>query len=156
MLYFTPALAKNSQIKIIQDQIITLTGKDLPEYKSYAKSIIKYSKQYKVNPSIVVSIIMTESSFSKSALSSTGDIGLVQINPKIWIPEFKRLFNEDLDVKKLATDSDYAIHKMIQILSYHQCDKDPYWFAKYHSKTPSLKKIYAKRVLSHSKRLASN
>ena len=48
----------------------------------YNKEIIAYSIENDLEPTLVASLINTESSFKKDAKSSTGAIGLMQIMPK--------------------------------------------------------------------------
>jgi hypothetical protein len=134
------------EVSTVVQQIEALTGKKSMNYVSYAKSIVKYAHQYQIDTGALTSLIMTESSFNPHAVSKTGDLGLGQINPRTWVPEFKRVFNEKLDPKKLLTSSDYSIQKTAQILGHIKNNKDPFWIGKYHSKTPSLKMAYFNRI----------
>lgn len=161
ILLTAPCLVEVSEIKInkltpvesaqlisIKKHIMTL--KKMPEAKlnMIAHSIMNSSKTHKVEPTIIISIIMVESSFNQNAVSSTGDISIVQINYKVWGKESKRL-KFDLDQARLKKDSNYAIDRMGVILSYlHKTysTKDPHWYARYHSKTSEHKMAYLKKV----------
>lgn len=48
----------------------------------YEKEILKYSREYDLDPSLVASIINTESSFKEDIVSKQGAIGLMQIMPQ--------------------------------------------------------------------------
>ena len=137
-----PELAPTPQsVGQIESMIRVVTGKKKAQYKEYAQSIAAWSKHYKVDPRVVVAIIMTESSFNQSAVSYTGDVGLGQVNPQIWKKEFRRM-GEKLDVPRLSNDYDYNIQKTVQILSLMRSDSDELWIAKYHSNTPIHKIPY--------------
>jgi len=58
------------------------------------------------------------------------------------------LKKEPLDVVRLKKDPSYAIDRMGEILELQtkHKDDDPNWYARYHSKTPSKKLNYAKKV----------
>lgn len=118
--------------------------------------VVREAKKHDIDPTILFSIIKTESDFDNTKVSTTKDYSLVQINP-MWNEEFKRLKREPLDLERLKKDPEYAVSRMAEILSIHkkQYSKDPYWFARYHSKTPSLKKTYGDKVLLFSKYLDS-
>lgn len=55
--------------------------------RSIARTIIKESTKYKLDPVFVMAIIKTESKFNPHALGSFGEIGLMQIKPSTaeWI-----------------------------------------------------------------------
>lgn len=135
--------------KLISNQIASLTAKQSPDQLKIARSIHKYCLMYKIDSKLVLGLIMTESSFNQKAVSSTQDYGIGQINYKIWSKEFKRLNREPLDLKRLKTDSDYAIKRTVEILSILRDSKDPYWIGKYHSKTAKLKKAYYNRIVKN-------
>lgn len=115
-----------------------------------ATSILKVSQKHNLDHKLMLSIIAVESSFKPAAKSTTGDFSIVQINYATWSVEFKRIQGKVLNFQKLKKDIPYSIESMGEILSYlkrYQV-KDSLWFARYHSKTPSLKRIYAKRIFS--------
>lgn len=114
---------------------------------NYAESIVRWSNHYNIDSMLVVALIMTESSFRQDLKSYTGDIGLGQVNPRIWKKEFKRLGRAKLDIKKLSKNYDYNIHKTVEILSILK-DNSLNWIGKYHSKTPSLRSKYFNRISS--------
>lgn len=140
---FTPVEFQN-----IRSHISMLVKMDTVKLNSIAWSIYKTSQKYNINPEIMTSIIMVESSFNQSAVSSTGDISIVQINYKVWSKEAKRL-GWKIDRERLKKDSNYAIDCMGKILNYLQvryAKKDKVWYARYHSKTPSHKMAYSSRI----------
>lgn len=158
----TSFIHKPMEIKVIQHEspkvlnlakAIRVLSPHINNEKSLviAKLIEKHSKNYKIDGSLMLAIIQTESNFNTLAKSSTGDFSLAQINYKIWNQELLRLKKEPLDFKKLKTCPDYALKRMaeiLQILSLRY-EEDPHWYARYHSKTLKLKKKYAKKVDSH-------
>ncbi|GIU68998.1 MAG: hypothetical protein KatS3mg002_0234 [Candidatus Woesearchaeota archaeon] len=48
-------------------------------------SIILASRIFNINPIIILGLIQTESDFDIKARSNLGAIGLMQINPKVWV-----------------------------------------------------------------------
>lgn len=133
----------------LKTNIEVLTGKRNPAYAGIARSVYIHSKQKGVDPNVVLAILMTESTFNQFAVSSTGDYGIGQINPKVWSVEFKRLKRKPLNEAKLKTSTDYAVARTVEILAIVKKEDDPYWIGRYHSKTPSLKKAYYDRVQTH-------
>lgn len=75
----------------------------------YKETILKYSKQYNLPPSLVASLIYNESHFNPNAKSKAGAIGLMQIMPTTgnWIAvklnepnySFDKLKNESVNIK---------------------------------------------------------
>lgn len=123
-----------------------------------AKLIHYTSKRYNIDPKIIVSIIDTESDFRHHKVSSTGDLSLVQINPKVWNAEFKRLGLGELDIQQLKKSERYALIKMGQILNdlkTKYAHKDEKWFARYHSRTKKFKTTYANKVELRMRKIAS-
>lgn len=117
-------------------------------------------KKYKVEPQIVVSLIDTESNFSYSKISTTGDLSLGQLNVEVWNKEFKRMKLPLIDKTKLVTeDQAYAMEKMAQILSIikkRYAKKDRRWYARYHSNTKKYKMDYLKKIEVRMKMLAQS
>lgn len=54
---------------------------------NYEDSIVKYAKQFDVDPYFIAAVIKTESGFDKDAVSHAGAVGLMQIMPETgeWI-----------------------------------------------------------------------
>lgn len=63
----------------------------------YKNSINKYSKEYKIDPYLVASIINVESKYNKDAISNKEARGLMQIGPKTgeWASEVLNIKNYD-------------------------------------------------------------
>ncbi|MCK6595922.1 MAG: transglycosylase SLT domain-containing protein [Bacteriovoracaceae bacterium] len=145
--------------KRIQKMIETVEPSfEAQEVKKIADLIQYTSRRYNIDPKIIVSIIDTESDFRHHKVSSTGDISLVQINPKVWKEEFKRLGLGELDIQELKRSERYALIKMGQILvdlKTKYAHKDEIWYARYHSKTKSLKKTYANKLDLRMRKIAS-
>lgn len=80
------------------------------------KDIINvYSFQYKMDPVLVMSVVRVESSFSKSARSRRGAVGLMQLMPDTAL-EMAEKVGRDVSVEDL-TDPEVNIHLGIHYLS---------------------------------------
>lgn len=117
-------------------------------------------KKYNVEPQIIVALIDTESNFSYSKVSSTGDLSIGQVNVEVWNREFKRMKLPLIEKHKLITeDQSYAMEKMAQILSIlkvRHAKKDRRWYARYHSNTSKLKLSYLRKIEVRMKMLAQS
>lgn len=122
---------------------------DQNKINKIAKAIYEASSEREVDYMLFLSIMKVETTtFNQDAVSSSGDLSIAQIKPEVWTAEFERLGKEPLDKKRLKADPSYAIERMGEILEIQNKykKKDPYWYARYHSKTPSRKLKYAKKV----------
>ena len=141
-------LSESDMIHAIED-IISPYVKDKKKVAKIAKSIHEASQERQVDYLLFLSIMKVETTtFNQDAVSSSGDLSIAQIKPEVWQDEFARLGKEPLDVARLKKDPSYAIDRMGEILELQNKykEKDPYWYARYHSKTPSRKIKYAKKV----------
>lgn len=132
----------------IQD-IISPYIKNEANREKIAKAILESSEETKIDYLLFLSIMKVETTtFNQNAISSTGDVSIAQIKPEVWEKEFIRLKREPLDKVKLKKDATYAIKRMGEILDIIQNrhKKDPYWYARYHSGTLSLKMAYGAKV----------
>ena len=70
----------------------------LGEKENYVMWILKYSKQYDLNPYTVFSLMDYESTFDRKAINkSSGCLGLMQIHPKYW--PMDDYFNAEENIK---------------------------------------------------------
>jgi len=139
-------------------KMITALRPKFSKQKKYqlASKIQKISKEYKLEPQIIVAIIDAESEFDQNKISDTGDLSLAQINPDVWNEEFKRLNLEELDIERLKTDTDYSLKMMGKILSHLKKNyghKDRKWYARYHSKNKKYKEIYLSKLNHRLKKM---
>ncbi len=114
-----------------------------------AELLAKTFQGKKITPQIVVAIIDTESVFNQSAVSSTGDLSLAQINPQVWSKEFERLNLEPLDVERLKVDEEYSLSQMaiiLDLLKKRYGKKDRRWYARYHSHSKKYKRLYLAKL----------
>ena len=135
----------NKEILKISQKIKRISYGHSKEYiRKISKYIYKSSEKYNINEDILISIIQKESSFRQNIRSRTNDVSLVQINPRWWRKEFKRLKRSPLNEEKLKKDTKYAIDRMAEILSIlkDRHKDDPHWYANYHSTTKKLKNRY--------------
>lgn len=140
-------------MSIQEERILYKTQKKIQTedgFRLMAESIVNQAITNDLDYRLFASIIMQESKFDQGAISKSGDVALTQINYEIWKPEFDQM-GEKLSKSQLKNDESYAIWAMGKILSKirdrHQ--SDPYWYARYHSSTPSRKMNYASLVNSH-------
>lgn len=147
--------AVGQTVSELKNDIELLTGKSSPAHDIIAASVLVHSKKKNINPKVVLAILMTESTFNQDAVSATGDYGIGQINPKVWSQEFVRLKKKPLNEARLKSCVDYAISRTVEILSIVKKEEDPFWIGRYHSKTPSLKKLYYGRVQTHLEKINS-
>lgn len=76
---------------------------------NYEGSIVKYAREYNVDPYLVASVIKVESNFSPEVVSSKGAVGLMQLMPTTaqWVAEKiamegvtpEHLKNPDLNIR---------------------------------------------------------
>ena len=110
----------------------------------------------RINPQIAVTIIDTESVFNQSAVSSTGDLSLAQINPQVWSKEFERMNLEPLDIERLKVDEEYSLTQMaiiLDILKKRYAKTDRRWYARYHSHSKKYKRLYLSKLDQRMKKL---
>ncbi len=82
----------------------------------YKESILQYSKEFDLDPSLVAGVINAESRFDKDAVSSKGAVGLMQLMPSTAVYMADSL-GEKLVVENL-TDSDTNIRLGCCYLDY--------------------------------------
>jgi hypothetical protein len=160
--FINPAFsAKNRHVKnkdLLEMRITKLNPKiNKDRAKRLSRSIKKYASINGLDPVLIASILMTESSFNQAAESKTNDVSIAQINLSVWTPlNFKKATGEDLNHSRLRSDENYAISSMCKILKYYKKSypKDKEWFARYHSSTLKLKEVYAKKIRNYT--IASN
>ena len=82
----------------------------------YTESIYNYSIQYNVKPEFIASVINSESSFNKDAVSKKGAVGLMQLMPTTaeWLAQ---KLNTDYSYQ-LLTNPDYNIKLGTYYLAY--------------------------------------
>ena len=110
--------------------------------ESLVISIDKHSKEYKVNPKIVIAIFKAESNFNINAVNyESRDFGIGQINAL-------NMKHYEFDLGKQMTNLDYAIKNTYIILNdlrNKYCSKSvehTQWFTRYHSYSSARRKIY--------------
>lgn len=107
-------------------------------------STITYiAKKYDIDANKMLKIAWVESKFSQTAVrhnkNNTVDVGVFQINSIHFSTTCK-----DLDVFVLKGNAECAA----RLIKIHKSQKstDPQWLSRYHSKTPSLKAKYSKKL----------
>lgn len=88
--------------------------------------ILEASRDYGYDPYVLVSIAFRESSFRTEAISSTGDVGIFQVNYRWWGKElgykdYKDFTNRNKDVRRNAR---HAIEILRRFASHRACAGD--------------------------------
>ena len=83
----------------------------------YQEQIIKYSDEFKVDPSLVSAVIYEESRFNPSSNSNKGAVGLMQLVPETAVYISKKLKDKDFNPDKIA-DVDQNIRYGTYYLKY--------------------------------------
>lgn len=84
-------IERNATIDKIKRLINSYYHREVPNAYTLAEKIYDASKEKTLDYHILLGIIKTESDFRQDAISSTGDVSLVQINYRIWSREFIRI-----------------------------------------------------------------
>lgn len=148
----TSFTAKAQEINEVRSYIKTLAG-EVSQEKEIAQAVVMTAQKYHIDAKVLVSLLMVESTFNHQAVSRTGDLGISQINPKVWATEFSRRKLKPLDVTLLKSDLNYAIDRTGQILSLFKKAGYKHYYGVYHSKTPSLRKAYTARIQKQLSRI---
>ncbi|MBN2241304.1 MAG: lytic transglycosylase domain-containing protein [Acidobacteria bacterium] len=74
--HYTPPFADNERISALGNAI------NRPDSRNFDPIIKKYASYYELDPSLIQSIIETESGFNPNAVSSKGARGLMQLMPE--------------------------------------------------------------------------
>lgn len=132
---------------------ITFLAPKLPKNHAteVSRIVSEYSQNYNIDEDLVLAILYQESTFRKNPRKChiskeicVTDIGIAQINYRVWKKYFK-----DLDRKALIFDLEYNLFIAFEILNYykHKYEKrDKDWFCRYHSATPEFKKPYCRKI----------
>jgi len=155
--YITNLNAYNIKYINVHNSIVKLQPNiDKTFVKKITHDILKYSKQYNLDPHLLIAIINQESKFNMDAKNcSTGfnnknkkvkvchDFGLIQLN-------HTNITNMDINIKKLMTNSSYAINIMAKILfdlkkSYSKKEPQTFW-TRYNTNTSYKRYFYQKAV----------
>jgi hypothetical protein len=140
-------LIKTIGAKPIEKQIKKFNP-DFCEYKTslIVKYVHKYSLENNLDPHLLTAILIQESSLSLGALNlSSDDYGIGQINKRTaahFCP------NKEL----LLTNYSYSIGCAAKVLADFKnryAKKERYWWTRYNSSNPKLRRIYRKRVTKH-------
>lgn len=111
-----------------------------------------------ISAAIMLAILKTESDFNQTAVSSTNDLSIAQINPRVWGKgdRFFKITKKHLNVARLKRDDAYAIYCMSEILRFLKAKhskNDKWWFARYHSANPVYKEPYKRKLKFHLQKI---
>lgn len=87
--------------------------------KRFDKMIVEAAAEYEIDPAILAVTVYRESGCDPAAIGSSGEIGLGQINPKVWSSELKaqgiiKTKNDLKDAKINLRASAYVLAKMLR------------------------------------------
>lgn len=114
-----------------------------------AKAVVEASDDKDLDYKLMIAIMKVESDFRQHVVSSTGDISVAQIRYETWSEDLWKVKKIKLDRNRLKKDPKYAIQMMsevLDVLRQRHADKDPHWYARYHSRTLTLKVPYMKKL----------
>jgi hypothetical protein len=166
------SFAINLEKNPIYNSILLLSG-DIDKNKAlkYSNIIDKYSKKYKIDPFLIVSISRQESRINLNTTREVIDdnIQYDEDNKKFYktveITDFcmmqihkSNVIGKNLDPSRLLEDADYCIHEGFKILNYFKSLKknDKYWWTRYNASKDDMREIYKHHVLSHYKVIKEN
>lgn len=84
------------------------------ELHELASHVIKNSKEYIIEPELILAIISVESSFNKKAVSHKGALGLMQIMPNTFMEAAK-----ELGIENNGNDSIYDLENNVRIGTHY-------------------------------------
>lgn len=87
--------------------------------KGFDKMLLQAATSYKVDPMILAVTVYRESGCDPNAIGSSGEIGLGQINPRVWSSELKaqgiiKTKNDLKDARINLRASAYVLAKMLR------------------------------------------
>lgn len=86
----------------------------------YEEQVLKYSREYGVEPDLIFAVIKTESGFDPNAVSQRGAIGLMQITPDTYRWASMRMGEDKKSVNEESLlDPEVNIRFGVYILSLH-------------------------------------
>lgn len=154
----------------IYNAIITLNKKiDKRDALKYSNIIYKYSKDYKIDPFLVVAISRQESYLNLNSVRQVEHSGIYfdkesnKFIKKIELTDFcmmqinkSNVISKKLNPDKLLNDPDYCIHEGMKILSYFKklYGSETDWWTRYNSPNDKHRKIYKEYVLSHYNKIS--
>ena len=103
------AIEREATVEKIEALINSYYSYKKDNTRALAEKIFDQSKEKSLDYHILLGIIKTESDFNQDAVSSTGDLSMVQINYRIWSREYlRRQLLEDIvkvsDLRKATQD----------------------------------------------------
>jgi len=151
---------------------IKILHKDInsEEAIKYSNIIAKYSKQYSIDPFLVVSISRQESYLTLEAVRKIGDSKITydsktkKFLKTVEITDFcmmqinkSNIIWKNLDPNRLLSDADYCIHEGFKVLVYFKNleKNDEFWWTRYNASKSDAREIYKNYVLKHYNRLVS-
>lgn len=157
LIIFVTSTSYSKTVAQIKSKIQLLNPKIKSDYGDMLSlAIYNNANKYKINPDIFLALLMQESTFIQSKISTTGDISVAQINYRVWSKELKRLKIMTLDKGRLHRDPVYAINVMGIILDQIKskyANRERLWFTRYHSNTIKRRIIYTNSLTNHSAHL---
>lgn len=100
--------AQLTEYDLLKFKSFSLTRK-YPRFSSIVEAVYNKSREFGLNPSLILGIIQVESNFNPTAVSNRGAYGLMQINKNVW--------DEELSIRdEKIFDIDYNLDLGLTIL----------------------------------------
>lgn len=80
--------------------LATLLSSATPQQYSNIDRIFQFARAHQTDPYELLAISFTETRFKEDLVSSTGDVGLMQVNCKVWHKEFNMKYTDCFDILK--------------------------------------------------------
>lgn len=130
----------------------------------YSNIIARFSKLYRIDPFLVVSISRQESHLNLGTVRKIEEddivyderekrfIKIVEITDFCMMQIHKsNVINKKLDVERLLTEPEYCIHEGFKVLRDFKYlkNKDPNWWTRYNAVDSYKREIYRLKVMKH-------
>ena len=88
----------------------------------YKDIIVKYSEKYNLQPELVSSLILAESSYNKNTVSRAGAVGLMQVLPTTANEIQEKLNYGTYDLKNPNDNIEFGCYYLRYLLNYYNND----------------------------------
>ena len=88
----------------------------------YKDTIVKYTKQYNLQPELISSLIYAESGFNKDAISGAGAVGLMQVLPSTATEIAEKIDKTEYDLHNPNDNIEFGCYYLNYLLEYYKGD----------------------------------
>ncbi|MGH2688922.1 MAG: lytic transglycosylase domain-containing protein [Actinomycetota bacterium] len=100
--------------QVLTIPVVVTPASATPAAPTVEQLLVKYSRQYGVNPNLVKAIAWQESGWKQGVVSSTGAIGVMQVQPATGAFAAEILLSHDVDLE----DLDHNVKAGVRFLAY--------------------------------------